>query len=111
MSELPYYLHCYRNEDKIYALRVGDDYHPSGQGSLCSQHFVNPYTGKEYEANTKGELGFTIENNKYANRGSARYIYFSEDPKSDIFYGKWFFTDEEYTQWVREYKLDELLIK
>lgn len=102
MNDLPYYLHCYRNDDEKYPLVVGQDYHPSGQVGLTSQHFENPYTGKEYEANPEGELGFRIKTQN-------KWIYFSEETNSDIFYGKWFFDNEEYTQYKREYKIKNLL--
>ena len=85
MNDLPYYLHCYRNEDGLYPLKVGQDYHPVGQGGLSSQNFMNPYSGNEYISNPEGELGFCIEAHKYGTTGQIveyKWIYFSATLRS-----------------------------
>ncbi len=91
-----------------YRLKPEYIYRIKGCGSLFMSHgIINTYTGEEYTPH-ENEAGFSIEvytwnykENKYKNH----LFYFSTDPKSPIFYGKWFFDDIHY----REIKILTLL--
>lgn len=99
------------NKKGTHRMEIGRTYRIIGCGSLFMRYgVINPYTNEEYKGHgTEG--GFSIEVTEYQTEetivGETKLIYFSTDPESDIYYGKWFFPDVDYREWKIKYLLNE----
>ena len=93
-----------------YRFKPGYTYTIKGYGSLFMIFGAkNPYTGEDYKAHNK-EVGFSVEFttwNHISNSYKTHLAYFSTDPKSVIFYGKWFLDDKHLREAKLEYLLEE----